>query len=80
MTIIRIIYKNDVNFPSGIFAEYLLLELHTTNNYCESFHRQLNNSFNSTQIFLILWIFKKYIQRDTYIALKSQGSRNRLTI
>jgi len=53
---------------------------HTTNN-CQSFHRQLNNSFNSSHpnIFNFIGILKN-IQIDTYIVLRSSDSRNRITI
>jgi hypothetical protein len=72
--------KNDADIPPEIWSEYLSSTLRTTNNY-ESFHRKLNSSFNSSRpnIYNFIDILKN-IQIDTYIALQSQGSRNRITI
>lgn len=72
--------KNDADFPPEIWSEYLSSTIRTTNN-CESFHRKLNSSFNSSHpnIYNFIDVLKN-IQIDTYIALRSQGSRNRITI
>ncbi|KAF0756715.1 Uncharacterized protein FWK35_00015087 [Aphis craccivora] len=72
--------KNDADFPPEIWSEYLSSTLRTTNN-CKSFHRKLNRSFNSSHPNIYNFIDDlKNIQIYTYIALRSQGSRNRLTI
>ncbi|KAF0767639.1 MULE domain-containing protein [Aphis craccivora] len=72
--------KNDADFPPEIWLEYLSSTLRKTNN-CESFHRKLNSSFNSSHpnIYNFIDVLKN-IQIDTYIALRSQRSRNRITI
>jgi hypothetical protein len=72
--------KHDADYPPEIWAEYLSSTLRTTNN-CESFHRKLNSSFNSSHpnIFNFVEILKN-IQSDAYIALRSQGTRNRRMI
>jgi hypothetical protein len=61
--------KNDADFPPEIWSEYLSSILRTTNN-CESFHRKLNSSFNSSQPNSYNFIaVLKNIKIDTYKAL-----------
>jgi len=69
---------NDAEFPPQIWAEFVSSTMRTTNN-CESFHKKLNSSFNSSHpnIFNFIEILKS-MQCDTYITLRSRGTRSKI--
>lgn len=62
---------NDAEFPPQIWAEFVASTKRTTNN-CESFHKKLNSSFNSSHpnIFHFIEILKN-MQCDMYITLRN---------
>ena len=68
---------DDAEFPPQIWAEFVSSTMRTTNN-CESFHKKLNSSFNSSHpnIFNFIEILKN-MQCDTYIILRSQGTKSK---
>jgi len=67
---------NDAEFPPQIWTEFASSTMRTT-NHCESFHKKLNSSFNSSypNIFNFIDILKN-MQCDTYITLRSQGTKS----
>jgi len=78
---IRFIYKKWCWLSTRNMGKIFIIDIIRTTNNCESFHRKWNSFFNSSHpnIFNFIDILKN-THIDTYIALRSQGSRNRITI